>query len=364
MKSNNFCVIMAGGIGSRFWPLSRMKKPKQFLDIIGTGKTFLQQTFDRLREVAPLDNIYIVTSSDYGDIVMEQLPEIKKEQIILEPLRCNTAPCITYANYKIRKICPDANIVVAPSDHIIIKENEFVEVLNKGLEFVSQNNCLLTLGIQPHRPESGYGYIQIEGDKNTIELNKSFRKVKTFTEKPNLKMAELFLESGDFFWNSGIFVWSLKSIMNAFEKYLPEIDNLFKEGVSYYNTDKEYEFLKRTYPKCRNISIDYGIMEKANNVFVLCSDFGWSDLGTWGSLYERLSKNKEDNSITGKNVFTYNTKNCLINIPDDKLVVIHGLSDYILVESDNILLICEKKDEQKIKQFVNDVKLKKGEDFI
>ena len=364
MNKKSFCVIMAGGIGSRFWPLSRMKKPKQFLDIIGTGKTFLQETFERLRGVIPADNIYIVTSSDYGDFVLEQLPDIKKEQVVLEPIRCNTAPCIAYANYKIRKKCPDANIVVAPSDHIILKENEFIEVLKKGLDFVSENDCLLTLGIRPHRPETGYGYIQIEGDKKTIELNKSFRKVKTFTEKPNLKMAKLFIDSGDFFWNSGIFFWSLKAIMNAFEKYLPEIDNLFKEGENIYNTDKEYEFISKTYPRCRNISIDYGVMEKAENVYVLCSDIGWSDLGTWGSLYEKLRKNKDNNSITGKNVFTYNTKNCLINVPDGKLVVVHGLNGYILVESDDILLICEKKDEQKIKQFVNDVKLEKGEGFI
>jgi mannose-1-phosphate guanylyltransferase len=364
MKDNMFAIIMAGGIGSRFWPLSRMKNPKQFLDILGTGKTLLELTFSRIRNVVPLENIYIVTSIDYGSIVKNQIPEIKEEQILLEPKRCNTAPCIAYANHKIQKICPDANIIVAPSDHIILKENEFIDVMKKGLAFVSNNDCLLTLGIQPGRPETGYGYIQIEGDKNTIELNKSFRKVKTFTEKPDLKMAELFIDSGDFFWNSGIFFWSLKSIMNAFEKYLAEIDNLFKEGIEYYFTDQEDDFIKRTYPKCRNISIDYGIMEKADNVFVLCSDFGWSDLGTWGSLYEKLKKDRESNSITGKNVFVYDSKKCLINVPDDKLVVVQGLNDYILVESDNMLLICRKKDEQKIKRFVNDIRLEKGDDFM
>ena len=364
MKDNMFSIIMAGGIGSRFWPLSRTKNPKQFLDILGTGKTLLEQTFNRIRNVVPLENIYVVTSNDYGNIVKKQIPEIKEEQILLEPKRCNTAPCIAYANYKIQKICPDANIIVAPSDHIILKENEFIDVLKKGLAFVSENDCLLTLGIQPSRPETGYGYIQIEGEKDTIELNKSFRKVKTFTEKPDLKMAKLFIDSGDFFWNSGIFFWSLKSIMNAFGKYLAEIDNLFKEGVEYYFTDKEDDFIRRTYPRCRNISIDYGIMEKADNVFVLCSDFGWSDLGTWGSLYEKLKKDKESNSITGKNVFVYDSKKCLINVPDEKLIVVQGLNDYILVESDDMLLICKKKDEQKIKRFVNDIRLEKGEDFM
>jgi len=364
MKDNKYCVIMAGGIGSRFWPLSRMRKPKQFLDILGTGKSLLEQTFNRIKNIIPVENIYVVTSNDYSRIVKEQIPEISENQIMLEPRRCNTAPCIAYANYKIKKICPDANIVVAPSDHIILKENEFIEILNKGLEFVSENDSLLTLGIQPSRPETGYGYIQIEGDKSTIELNKSFRKVKTFTEKPDLKMAEIFMESGDFFWNSGIFFWSLKTIMQAFEKYLPEIDNLFNEGFDYYYTDKENEFIQKAYPRCRVISIDYGIMEKADNVYVLCSDIGWSDLGTWGSLYEKLRKNKDNNSISGRNVFVYDTKNCLINVPNDKLVVVQGLNDYILVESDNMILICKKKDEQKIKRFVNDVRLEKGEDYM
>ena len=347
-----------------FWPLSRIKKPKQFLDILGTGETLLVQTFNRMKKVIPAENIYIVTSSDYGSIVMEQIPEIKEEQVMLEPRRCNTAPCIAYANYKIKKKCQNANIVVAPSDHIILKENVFIDILNKGLEFVSKNDSLLTLGIQPSRPETGYGYIQIGGDKSKIHLNESFRKVKTFTEKPDLKMARVFMESGDFFWNSGIFFWSLNTIMKAFEKYLPEIDNLFNEGYNYYYTEKEYEFIKNVYSKCRIISIDYGIMEKADNVHVLCSDIGWSDLGTWGSLYEKLKKNKDLNSISGKNVFVYDTKNCLINVPNDKLVVVQGLNDYILVESDNMILICKKKDEQKIKRFVNDIKLEKGDDFM
>lgn len=355
---------MAGGIGSRFWPLSKTKKPKQFLDILGTGRTLLQQTYYRLKDVIPFENILVVTSEDYGELVLQQLPMLKPEQILMEPLRRNTAPCIAYANYKIRELNPNAKIMVAPSDHLILKEQDFIEVVKKGLQFVAENDCLLTLGIQPGRPETGYGYIQINGDKSAIELNSSFRKVKTFTEKPDLKMAELFIESGDFFWNSGMFFWSLKNIMAEFEKYLPEVDSLFKSGIGSYNTEKESSFIAQAYPNCRNISIDYGIMEKAANVYVLCSDFGWSDLGTWGSLYDKLDKNKENNSVIGKNVFAYDTTNCLINIPDEKLVVVQGLDDFIVVESDNILLICRKEDEQKIKQFVNDVKLEKGDNYI
>ena len=364
MRSDNFCVIMAGGIGSRFWPLSRTKKPKQFLDILGTGKTLLQQTFERFNKYIPAENILIVTNEDYGDIILEQLPEINKNQVLLEPMRRNTAPCIAYANYKIQAINPSAKIVVAPSDHLILKENEFIEVLKMGLEFVDENESLLTLGIKPSRPETGYGYIQVNGGTEKIEVNKSFRKVKTFTEKPDIKMAELFLESGDFYWNSGIFFWSLSTIMQSFSSFLPDVDNLFKEGSGIYNTDGEKEFISKTYPSCKNISIDYGIMEKAENVYVLCSDFGWSDLGTWGSLYDRLKKDELNNSIIGKNVFSYDTNNCIINLPDDKLAIIQGLDDYIVVDSDNILLICKKKDEQKIKQFVNDVKLEKGDNFI
>jgi len=363
-NKNYFCVIMAGGIGSRFWPLSKTKKPKQFLDILGTGKTLLQQTYERIQEIIPIENILVVTNEDYCDLVLDQLPLLRPDQVLLEPLRRNTAPCIAFANYKLKELNPDAKVMVAPSDHVILKEKDFLDVVKKGLQFVTDNDCLLTLGIQPNRPETGYGYIQINGDKSAIELNNSFRKVKTFTEKPDQKMAELFIESGDFFWNSGMFFWSLKTIMSSFEKLLPEVDNLFKEGVGKYNTSDERRFISESYPNCRNISIDYGIMEKADNVYVLCSDFGWSDLGTWGSLYDKLEKNKEKNSVIGKNVFTYESANCLINIPDEKLVVIQGLNDYIVVESENILLICSKKDEQKIKQYVNDVKLEKGDEYI
>jgi mannose-1-phosphate guanylyltransferase len=355
---------MAGGIGSRFWPLSRTKKPKQFLDILGTGKTLLQQTFHRLNKIFPTENIFIVTNEDYQALVQKQLPEIRDHQVLLEPMRRNTGPCIAYANYKIQQEDPNAIILVAPSDHIILNEADFLEVVLKGLEFVTNHDSLLTLGIQPNRPETGYGYIQINGDKSKIELNSSIRKVKTFTEKPNLEMAELFLQSGDFFWNSGMFLWSLKSIIHAFELYLPEVNTLFREGMEYYNSPREAEFIAQAYPNCRNISIDYGVMEKAENVHVLCSDFGWSDLGTWGSLYDMYGKNDDGNAISGSNVFAYNTQRCIINIPENKLAVIQGLDDYIVVESDNILLICRKQDEQKIKNFVNDVKIEKGEGYI
>lgn len=365
MNKKNFCVIMAGGIGSRFWPLSRTQKPKQFLDILGTGKSLIQQTFDRFAQILPRENILIVSNEEYGEIILKQLPGIKKEQVLLEPMRRNTAPCIAYANYKIREIEPEANIVVAPSDHLIMKEKEFLEVVRKGLDFVDQNDALLTLGIRPSRPETGYGYIQINGKKDEeIVLNKSLRKVKTFTEKPDLKMAKVFLESGDFFWNSGIFFWSLTSITHAFESHLSDVDSLFREGAGIYNTEKEHDFIADTYPKCKNISIDYGIMEKAENVHVLCADFGWSDLGTWGSLYDMSEKDETGNAIQGKNVFSYDNKDCIINLPKDKLAVIQGLEDFIVVDSDNILLICRKEDEQKIKQFVNDVRLEKGENFI
>lgn len=366
MDKKNYCVIMAGGIGSRFWPLSRTRKPKQFLDILGTGKSLIQQTFDRFVQIIPKENILIVSNEEYGEIIMKQLPDIKKEQVLLEPMRRNTAPCIAYANYKIREIEPDANIVVAPSDHLILKENDFIDVVSRGLNFVANNDALLTLGIKPSRPETGYGYIQINGDnsKEEIVVNESLRKVKTFTEKPDLKMANVFLESGDFFWNSGIFFWSLKSITSAFESHLQDVDTLFKEGAGLYNTDEEQNFIANTYPKCKNVSIDYGIMEKANNVFTLCSDFGWSDLGTWGSLYEMSNKDEASNAVQGENVFSYDTKDCLINLPKDKLAVIQGLEDYIVVDADNILLICKKEDEQKIKNYVNDVRLEKGEDYI
>ena len=361
--NNTYCVIMAGGIGSRFWPLSKTNMPKQFLDILATGRTFIQQTYDRFKKLCPDENFYIVTSVDYKELVLQQLPNLKESQVLLEPLRRNTAPCVAYASYKILTINPDANIIVAPSDHHIQEEKFFLEVIKKGLDFVKNNDALLTLGITPNRPETGYGYIQIENTNPTGKYE-DLHKVKTFTEKPDIQLAKIFIESGEFFWNSGIFIWSLKSILNAFEIHLSSVSELFKKGQKLYGTADEIPFLNKTYSECQNISIDYGIMEKASNVYVLCSDFGWSDLGTWGSLYENSSKDNEGNVVSGKNVMLYGTNNCIVNMPDEKLVVLQGLEGYIVVESEGTLLVCRKEDEQQIRQFVNDVRMNKGEHLI
>jgi mannose-1-phosphate guanylyltransferase len=355
---------MAGGVGSRFWPLSRSVKPKQFLDILGTGKSLLRLTFERFKRLLPPENIMIVTSSDYKDIVREQIPEIPENNILPEPLRRNTAPCIAYASYKIKKMDPSARIIVAPSDHMIIKEDIFLEVVRQGLDFVGKEHALLTLGITPSRPETGYGYIQVDSETEMDLKKGSIRKVKTFTEKPDYRMARVFVESGEFYWNAGIFFWSLESILYALQRHLPEVDAVFSEGQEVYFTSDEEKFIAGAYAGCKNISIDYGVMEKAGNVFVLTSDFGWSDLGTWGSLYEQKKKDKKQNSIVGENVMSYDLGNCIVNMPDDKLVVLQGLKNYIVVESDGILLICRMKDEQKIKNFVHDVRLQKGEGFI
>lgn len=361
--NNTYCVIMAGGIGSRFWPLSKSNMPKQFLDILGTGRTFIQQTYDRFKRICPDENFYVVTSIDYKDLVLKQLPELKEDQVLLEPLRRNTAPCVAYACYKIQTINPNANIIVAPSDHHIQQEEVFIDQIKKGLEFISNNDALLTLGITPSRPETGYGYIQIES-RGIANEPENLHKVKTFTEKPDLHLAKIFLESGEFFWNAGIFLFSLSSILKSFETHLSSVAELFSKGAKLYGTADEVPFLNKTYSECQNVSIDYGIMEKANNVYVLCSDFGWSDLGTWGSLYESREKDVEGNVITGKDVMVYNSKNCIVNMPEDKLVVLQGLEGYIVVESEGTLLVCKREDEQQIRQFVNDVRMNKGESFV
>jgi mannose-1-phosphate guanylyltransferase len=364
MDKNYYCVIMAGGIGSRFWPLSKTERPKQFLDILGTGRTLLQQTYDRFYKIMSPDHIFVVSNLEYKEIIAEQLPDIPEENILLEPLRRNTAPCIDYANFRIHQKNPDAMVIVAPSDHLIIKEEEFLRSVKQGFEFVESNNALLTLGIVPNRPETGYGYIQsLEKEVKGYE-SISLRKVKTFTEKPDLQLAQVFLESGDFYWNAGIFFWSLKSIMKSFEDYLPEIHSLFKEGVEIYGTEQEAEFIGKTYGNCRNISIDYGIMEKAENVYVLISDFGWSDLGTWGSLYEQLQKDEDENSVSGKHVYLYESTGTIVNVQDDMLVVLQGLEDYIVVQNHNIIMVCKRKDEQKIKQYVTDIKTEIGEEMV
>jgi len=360
---HNFCVIMAGGIGARFWPMSRTTHPKQFIDILGTGETLIRQTYNRFKKICPPKNIYIVTNEIYKNLVREQIPELSCEQILLEPSRRNTAPCIAYANYCILQRDPIARIVVAPSDHIILKEDVFLQEINTALEAASNNDWLLTLGIRPSRPDTGYGYIQFD-DAIISPTDHQIRKVKTFTEKPNLELAITFLKCGDFLWNSGIFIWSIQSVMKAFEAYLPEVDVLFKKGIGKYGTKEENSFIAETYAVCRSISIDYGLMEKADNVYVLAADFGWSDLGTWGSLYENRPLDQNGNTVVGKNVMLYDSSDCIINMPNDKLVVLEGLTDYIVVESENILLVCRKADEQQIRQFVNDVRLEKGEKYV
>lgn len=357
---DNYCVIMGGGIGSRFWPFSRESYPKQFLDFFGSGRSLLQMTFDRFAKIIPVENIYIVTNEQYATLIKEQLPELSEHQILLEPCRRNTAPCIAYAAYHIKACNPNANIVVAPSDHLILKEEAFLDDVQKGLEFVQHNNALVTLGIKPSRPETGYGYIQ-----SSDILIEDFTKVKTFTEKPNLELAKVFQASGEFFWNSGIFLWNVDAILEAFSKFLPDISARFDMGKDSFNTENEKAFIQENFPYCLNISIDYGIMEKADNVYMLCADFGWADLGTWCSLFDLADKDEHKNAILKKNqAVTYESEGNVIALENtDRLVVIQGINDCIIAESGNVLLICKKNDEQRIKQYVADVQIKFGKEY-
>ncbi|MFH0760824.1 MAG: mannose-1-phosphate guanylyltransferase [Bacteroidota bacterium] len=363
MEKNTFVVIMAGGIGSRFWPYSRTRYPKQFLDILGTGKTLIRQTVDRFRELCPLENIMIVSNEEYGNLILEQLPGILPDQILLEPLRKNTAPCIAYANQRIGRINPDANIIVAPSDHLISNDQEFQRIINQGLGFVRNRDVLLTLGIMPSRPETGYGYIQVNGLEDFEGID-CLKRVKTFTEKPNLELAKIFVESGDFYWNSGMFIWSLKAIEQAFSRHLTDMQSLFRDGAMVYGTPEESAFIKQVYGACDKISIDYGIMEKADNVYVQCADFGWSDLGTWGSLYEHLHQDESSNAVGQSRVMAFDAARNVVSMPDGKLAVIQGLENYIIVDTDDVLLICRKEDEQQIRMMVDEVKIKLGTSFI
>ncbi len=360
-KENIYCIIMAGGIGSRFWPMSRNSKPKQFLDILGTGSSLIRQTFDRVSNFCNIENIYIVTSETHKDQVLEHLPEISTEQVLLEPMRRNTAPCIAFATHKIAQRNPNATIVVAPSDHLVLNETAFLKTINTAINFAIENDALLTIGIKPSRPETGYGYIQV--GKPVGKTGANLYKVKTFTEKPNIEMANVFLESGEFFWNSGLFIWSLSAIQKSLDEHIPEIQGLFREAVKHFGTAKETEAIANVYSQCRNVSIDYGVMEKANNVYVICAEFGWSDLGTWGSLYLSLTKDIGKNAVVGKNVMLHNVSNCLVNVPQEKLVVLEGLEDFIVVESDEILLVCRKEKEQDIKIFLNEVIAEKGDRY-
>lgn len=361
MNNETYCVIMAGGIGSRFWPLSKTDTPKQFLDILGMGKTLIRQTFERFLPICPPENFIIVTNAEYKDLVLKDLPEIDGSQILSEPFRRNTAPCIAYANSFIRSKSTNANIVVTPADHLIINEEAFVKAIKDGIEFTNKNPSLLTLGIKPHKPETGYGYIQV-GEQ--LEKESSFKKVKTFTEKPDIDLATVFYESGEFFWNSGIFIWSLQSIDEAFENHLPEVQTLFKALDAKIGSPDETKALNDTYTECKNISIDYGIMEKADNVAVQTVDFGWSDLGTWSSLYEYSAQDKSSNAIIQGKVLLYDTENSIVNLPKGKVAVIQGLNNYIVVDSGNELLICPKDNEQQIRQFTTDVNSEFGENHI
>lgn len=361
-NQHNYAVIMAGGIGSRFWPMSRSGHPKQFHDILGTGKTLIRMTYDRLLRMTPAENIYVVTNERYLCQVLEQLPGMERQRVLCEPFMRNTAPCIAYANACIAQRDEHANIVVAPSDHLITDEIGFIETLGVAIAETSASNSLMTLGIKPSRPDTGYGYIQFED--NVPGSDDRIREVKTFTEKPQLELAQQFLESGDFYWNSGIFVWSLRNIQAAFQRYLPEMHQLFADRAAAFGSAEEKMAVSEIYTACENISIDYGIMEEAEDVKVVLSDFGWSDLGTWGSLYSHLPQDDQGNGVVGKNVMAYQSANNVVYASDKKLIVLQGLSDCIVVDTEDALLICTKRDEQKIKSIVNDLKVNKGDAFV
>ncbi len=350
--SENFAVIMAGGIGSRFWPVSRTDNPKQFLDILGTGKTLIQMTYDRLSHLFDNDKIYVVTNSDYSDLVKKQLPKLLACNILLEPALKNTAPCIAYSVYKIYSKYPNANVTILPSDHLISDETTFLEKIKEGLDFVTGNDAIVTLGINPTRPDTGYGYIQYYTDLATENIFK----VKTFTEKPTLEIAESFIQSGDFLWNAGIFVSAAKTWIDSFEKYLPEMHELFKAGKKFYYTSQEEEYIARSYPLCSVVSIDYGIIEKAKNVFVIPSSFGWSDLGTWRSVKEIAPASDDGNVIIGENVINRDTQNCFIYNSSKGLIVLQGVSNLMVIESDDAILICNMEHEQEVRLIVSDIK--------
>jgi len=351
---------MAGGIGSRFWPMSRTSYPKQFLDILNTGRTLIQGTYDRFKKFIPEENIYIVTSEEYVSIVAEQLPELPMENIVAEPSRKNTAPCVAYISYKLREINDKGALICAPADHLILDEMAFTKVCLEALSFVNDHKALITLGIKPHQPNTGYGYIQFEQQPASDNVYK----VKTFTEKPNLELAKTFVSSGEFLWNAGIFVWQVSNIVKAFEKHLPEISELFESHRTDFNSEKEKEAIDKIYPQCTNISIDYGIMEKADNVYIIPSSFGWSDLGTWNSAHENMEKDYLGNAVAGKNVLVIDATGNMVHVPDEKLVLLQGLNDYIIVDTNDVLLICKKDKEQEIKQYVAEVKRNKGDKFL
>ncbi len=359
MDKNRYCVVMCGGVGSRFWPYSRNAMPKQFIDFFGTGRSLLQMTIDRIRPLVPTENIILMTNEQYAPIIAEQLPEIDRRQILLEPARRNTAPCIAWAAHHIHAINPGALIMVTPSDHLILKTEEFQRTAREAFDFICDHDALLTMGIKPNRPETGYGYIQV-GEA----VRDDFRKVKTFTEKPNLELAEVFLKSGEFYWNSGMFFWSARSILAALKTFAPDINSIFEAGCATMGHPEEQRFINAHYPSCRNISIDFAIMEHAPNVYVECVDLGWSDLGTWGSLYDNSPKNSDGNVTQRCKTMMINSRNNVVAIKGDKVLVASGLNDYIIADVDDALLIVPKSEEQKIKLYVNEVKTKYGERYL
>jgi mannose-1-phosphate guanylyltransferase len=357
MNNNTFCVIMAGGIGSRFWPMSRKHMPKQFLDILGTGKSFIRATFERFLPLVPVENFYVVTNTMYKDLVLEHIPELDPKQVLCEPIRRNTAPCIAYAAYTLQKEHPNANMIVTPSDHLILNEVDFHAIIKECLEYAENNDALMTVGIRPSRPETGYGYIQ----KSNNDL---ISRVKCFTEKPHLELAQTFVECGEFFWNSGIFIWTVENIIKAFEKHLPDHHALFEAAKNDIGTEREQKALEQVFSESKSISVDYGIMEKADNVYVRCGDFGWSDVGTWSSVYQLSRKDRYANTKSHEGCYTYNTRSSIISVPKDKIAVVNGLRDYIVVDTDDVLMICPRSEEHSIKMYIDDVKFDGGEKHI
>ncbi|MEO8764408.1 MAG: sugar phosphate nucleotidyltransferase [Ginsengibacter sp.] len=360
MNKNNYVAIMAGGIGSRFWPVSRLDYPKQFLDILNQGKTLIQATYDRFAQYILNENIYVVTSAQYKNIVAEQLPQLPVENILCEPSRKNTAPCVAYISYKLHELNPWSNLICAPADHLILDDLSFIKVSLQALEFTEKNNALITLGIKPLQPNTGYGYIQHE----EVAVQDNIYKVKTFTEKPDIELAKKFLISGDFLWNAGIFVWRTENIIKSFEKYLPEIHEVFDGAKKDLITAGEKAAIDMIYPLCVNISIDYGILEKADNVYVIPSEFGWSDLGTWGSAYENLEKDYMENAVAGDNVILFDSTKNVVHSPDNKLILLQGLDDFIIVDTEDVLLVCKRDKEQHIKEYLSEVKRNKGDKFL
>lgn len=359
VDKHRYCVIMCGGIGSRFWPYSRASRPKQFIDFLGTGRSLLQMSYDRILPIVAKENVVIVTNEQYAPLVKEQLPELSDDQILLEPARRNTAPCIAWAAYHIAARDPEASMIVASSDHLITRETVFEQAITNGFEFVEQHDALLTLGITPSRPETGYGYIQV-GERKTGEIFK----VKTFTEKPKRELAEVFVESGEFFWNSGIFLWKAKSIIKELQLHAPDVAHVFDAGKGTFGTHAERDFINKTFPGCMSISIDFAVMEKSKNVFVECVTFGWNDLGTWSALYDNSPRNRDNNVAQNCNLLAYNSTGNIFAVNSDKLIVVDGLKDYVVADAGDVLLICPKSEEQRIKQMVNDAQLAFGEKYL